>query len=199
MLKSFQSYRLFSESKYEWQFKVLQAMNSYTYYISLTMLYSTMGKGVLLSLHHKRPRSLSEEANLLQWQSLLWCCTSGINILSTWEDWKKVGRRAKQVTEASGVRSNVGKFVFWQFYSRQRSEWLGRQTYCYKKKEQINLLNIILSIIWLRLALVLVHTGIDGRSRAKSEESLDPNEDQNIEFTISFLTIIMETSLNQNT
>lgn len=67
-----------------------------------------------------------------------------------------------------------------------------------KKKKPMNLLNVRLGIICLRLALVLVHTGRDGRSRARSTESQDPNEDKNTEFTISFLTLIMQPSLNQN-
>lgn len=97
------------------------------------------------------------------------------------------------------MSSNVGKFAFWHFYSRQRSECLGDQLTPTKKnqKKTINLLNMRLGTIWLRLALILVHKVRGGRSRAKSAESRYPNEEQNTEFTISILTIITRLSLNQ--
>lgn len=47
------------------------------------------------------------------------------------------------------------------------------KTNLFLQKKPINLLNVRLDIIWLRLAPVLVHTGRAERARARSVESRD--------------------------
>lgn len=73
---------------------------------------------------------------------------------------------------------------------------VGKQTYSYKKANEL-----FEHEIGHRLAEVSSGFSVARyeRSRARSAESQDPNEDQNIEeLTISFPVIIMKTNLNQS-
>lgn len=86
----------------------------------LTTLHKTMGKEVLSSLHYRQPKNFTRKQ--ITFFCLCFDAAQGeIYITAIWKDRKKIRRRAKQVTEESRVKSTLGKFDLWQFYTSKQT------------------------------------------------------------------------------